>query len=100
MPAPTIECRDGRNFLLTFTEGNLSRTLEIPINRPELLAKMLLANHKREGRAKIGEDGSPIQYMIEKWLTTNEARVDVRSAAQKAEAAREKYGSLFDEIEI
>lgn len=100
MPAPTIECHDGKNFILTFTEGNLSRTLEVPVNRPELLAKMLLANHKREGRAKIGEDGSPIQYMIEKWLNENEARVDVREGYAKAEAAREKYGSLFDEIEI
>jgi len=97
MTPVTIACRDGANFLLTF-DGH---TVTIPANKPEALVRILLARNERAARAKIGSSiANPVQDMVDAWLASNEADVRIRRKQEQIEAAREKYGSLFDEVEI
>lgn len=97
MTPVTIACRDGRNFLLNI-DGH---TVTIPIDKPQAIARILLARSERETRAKIGSSvANPVQDMVDAWLSSNEADVRIRRKQEQIEAAREKYGSLFDEVEI
>ena len=96
MTPVSIDCRDGRNFILTL-DGH---SVIIPINEPKAIARILLARNARAARAKIGNTANPVQDMVDAWLSSNEADVRVRRRMEQEEAAREKYGDLFDEIEI
>jgi len=96
MTPVSIDCRDGRNFILTL-DGH---TVIIPVSEPKAIARILLARNGRAVRAKIGNTANPVQDMVDAWLSSNEADVRIRRKQEQIEAAREKYGDLFDEVEI
>lgn len=100
MTNPTIRIV-GDNFALTYTSttSKTERELLIPLSQPAILVRTL-RSRQSAADLRIGNEASPTQHMVEAWLQSNEARIDVREAAAKREALEEKYSINLDEIEI
>jgi hypothetical protein len=103
---PTISI-EGDNFALTFpgVESEGSHTTLVPIGATEILIRVLTAwKEAQPHERKIGFAASPTQHMVEKWLTSHEAKVDVRveraRLAARAAEVQEKYGINLEEIEL
>lgn len=93
----TIDCIDGRHFILRIDGHHIT----VPADQPKLIVRMLLARNARKERARIGSDiSNPVQDMVNAWLASNEANVNVRKEQERIEQARAKFGALFDEVEI
>lgn len=103
---PTIEIT-GEFFLLTFpgVDAEGTHTVQIPIGATEVLVRILMNWKEAQPKArKIGNEASPTQYMVDAWLNSNEARVDVRAqaarAAERKRSFEERFGINPDEVEL
>jgi len=107
-----IDC-DGKHYYLRIpnTKGRY-HTVMIPVDRPAALANILIQRNKilnrpqrdrHAGNLGIGSEANPTQSMIDAFLASNEARVDVRAEQERLEAlARraEKYEIDVDTLDL
>lgn len=95
-----VSCPDGTHFHVqvpSATDPSSTREVRIPIGQAHLLARMLQARAVADAkRLRIGNDAAPTQHMIEEWLRADRAA----QVQARAEALRNKYGNVLDEIEI
>jgi hypothetical protein len=95
---------DGKEFFLTIpaTKGERERTVHFPIERYDLLSRVLTERERLGTKASIGTTASPTERMIEVYVQAHgvtkchDARTEAKIAA--AEKLKEKLGGM--EIEL
>jgi hypothetical protein len=105
---------DGEMFYLSIPgvrNENSSHVVNIPVDRPELLARILVDRHRllasgardRETlqQLTIGNNAAPTQHMIECWIKEHgDPNVARKRSEEKAARIENKYGIKLDDIDI
>jgi hypothetical protein len=90
---------DGKEFFLTIpaTRGERERILHFPIERGDLLSRILTERERLGTKATIGTTASPTERMIEVYVQAHGTTKCVSGATAKREEARIKAAEALTE---